>query len=157
MTLAERLVRLYAEKRLTCATAESCTGGGVSAAITDVPGASAIYLGGVVVYTESAKRTLLGVPQEILSTHRAVSRECAESMAVAIRDRLGADIAVSVTGLAGPGGDGAHPAGHVRFALATPDGVHSTLCQFPGDRPAVRTAAVSHALSLLLSAAASPA
>lgn len=152
MDLAERLVRLCAEKRLTCATAESCTGGGVGAAITGVPGASAVYLGGVVSYAESAKRTLLGVPREILSGPGAVSRECAESMAAAIRDRLGADIAVSVTGLAGPGGDGIHPAGCVWFALATSGGIQSLLCHFPGDRAAVRAAAVSRALSLLLSA-----
>jgi PncC family amidohydrolase len=155
MTTAERLVRLFTERHLTCATAESCTGGGVGAAITDVPGASAVYLGGVVAYAESAKRDLLGVPASLLAAHGAVSRECAESMAVGARTRFGADFAVSVTGLAGPGGDGTHPAGHVWFALATPSGVQSHLCRFPGDRPSVRSAATSRALSLLLSAAAS--
>jgi len=154
MATAELLVRFFAERRLTCATAESCTGGGVGAAITAVPGSSAVYLGGVVAYAESAKRDLLGVSPDILGGPGAVSRECAESMAMGVRRRLGADLAVSVTGLAGPGGDGIHPAGHVWFGLASPNGVQAVLRRFPGDRAAVRAAAVACALDLLLSAAA---
>lgn len=148
------LVKLLNEKGLTCATAESCTGGGAGSAITAVPGSSAVFLGGVTSYANEVKRDVLGVPQEILDTHGAVSSECAERMASGARNLLKADIAVSVTGIAGPGGGSAEkPVGLVWFGLATANGVHTEKRVFCGDRAGVRAGAVAHAISMLAAAA----
>ena len=150
---AERLVAKLKERGLTCATAESCTGGSVGGAITAVPGSSAVFLGGVISYANEVKRDVLGVPQEILDTHVAVSPECAERMAAGARRLLKADLAVSLTGIAGPdGGSAEKPVGLVWFGLATKDGVRTEKMVFGGDRAAVRAQAVDHALGLLLSA-----
>jgi len=154
MTTAERLIAELAARHLTCATAESCTGGGVGSALTAVPGSSAVFLGGVISYANAVKRDVLGVPSAILDGEGPVSAACAEWMAIGVRALLKTDLAVSVTGLAGPGGDGVRPAGFVWFGLATPAGVRTENRVFPGDRAAVRAAAVEHALSLLLSALA---
>lgn len=151
-TTAERLVKRLAERRLTCATAESCTGGGVGAAITGVSGASSVFRGGVISYDNSVKHGLLGVSEEILGGMGPVSAACAEQMACGVRKLLTVDLAVSVTGLAGPGGDGIRPAGYVWFGLATGDGVRSENLTFPGGRAEVRAAAVEHALKMLLEA-----
>ena len=153
MDIAEELVRTLAGRKLTCATAESCTGGGIGRAVTDVSGASAVFWGGVISYDNSVKHGVLGVSREILDGVGPVSRECAEQMARGVRDLLKTDLAVSVTGVAGPGPDGGHPAGYVWFGVATKDGVRTENVQFTGDRPAVRAAAVEHALGLLLAAA----
>ena len=134
---AERLVAELKERGLTCATAESCTGGSVGGAITAVPGSSAVFLGGVISYANEVKRDVLGVSQDILDTHGAVSPECAERMAAGARNLLKADLAVSLTGIAGP------------------DGVRTEKVVFGGDRAAVRAQAVDHALGLLLSKAKS--
>ena len=151
---AERLVAKLKERGLTCATAESCTGGRVGGAITAVPGSSAVFLGGVISYANEVKRDVLGVSQEILDTHGAVSPECAERMAAGARNLLKADLAVSLTGIAGPdGGSAEKPVGLVWFGLATKDGVRTEKKVFAGDRAAVRAQAVDHALGLLLSAA----
>ena len=151
---AERLVAKLKERGLTCATAESCTGGSVGGAITAVPGSSAVFLGGVISYANEVKRDVLGVPQEILDTHGAVSPECAERMAAGARNLLKSDLAVSLTGIAGPdGGSAEKPVGLVWFGLATKDGVRTEKKIFAGDRAAVRAQAVNHALELLLSAA----
>ena len=151
---AERLVAKLKERGLTCATAESCTGGSVGGAITAVPGSSAVFLGGVISYANEVKRDVLGVPQEILETHGAVSPECAERMAAGARNLLKADLAVSLTGIAGPdGGSAEKPVGLVWFGLATKDGVRTEKKVFAGDRAAVRAQAVDHALGLLLSVA----
>ena len=151
---AERLVAKLKERGLTCATAESCTGGSVGGAITAVPGSSAVFLGGVISYANEVKRDVLGVPQEILDTHGAVSPECAERMATGARHLLKTDLAVSLTGIAGPdGGSAEKPVGLVWFGLATKDGVRTEKKVFAGDRAAVRAQAVDHALGLLLSAA----
>ena len=151
---AERLVAKLKERGLTCATAESCTGGSVGGAITAVPGSSAVFLGGVISYANEVKRDVLGVPQEILDTHGAVSPECAERMAAGARRLLKADLAVSLTGIAGPdGGSTEKPVGLVWFGLATKDGVRTEKKVFAGDRAAGRAQAVDHALGLLLSAA----
>ncbi len=152
---AKRLVEVLRSRGMTCATAESCTGGGVGAAITAVPGASEVFLGGIVSYANSVKRDVLGVDGELLDGVGPISAECAAQMAAGVRELLKSDIAVSVTGLAGPGGDGAHPAGFVWFGLATADGVATENKTFPGDRENVRAAAVEHAISLLLSKAES--
>jgi len=151
---AERLVAKLKERGLTCATAESCTGGGVGSAITAVPGSSAVFQGGVISYANEVKRDVLGVPQEILDTRGAVSSECAERMAAGARNLLKADLAVSLTGIAGPdGGSAEKPVGLVWFGLAVKDGVRTEKKVLAGDRAAVRAQAVNHALGLLLSAA----
>ena len=148
---AERLVAKLKERGLTCATAESCTGGGVGSAITAVPGSSAVFLGGVISYANEVKRDVLGVPQDVLDTHGAVSSECAERMAAGVRNLLKADLAVSLTGIAGPdGGSAEKPVGLVWFGLATPEGVRTEKMIFSGDRAAVRSQAVNHALELLM-------
>ena len=100
MTTAERLVQALAGKKMTCATAESCTGGGVGHAITGVPGSSAVFMGGVISYDNSVKRDVLGVPDEVLATKGAVSSECAAAMAKGARRLLKTDLAVSLTGIA---------------------------------------------------------
>lgn len=150
MTIAERLVELLKARGLTCATAESCTGGGVGAALTAVPGSSAVFLGGVVSYANAVKRDVLGVSAATLDTVGAVSPETAAQMADGARRLTKADLAVSVTGIAGPGGGSAEkPVGLVWFGLATPDGTRTERAIFAGDRAAVRAAAVTHALGLL--------
>ena len=154
MTTAERLVQVLTEKKMTCATAESCTGGGVGHAITAVAGSSAVFWGGVISYDNSVKRGVLGVPEEVLATQGAVSSECAAAMADGARRLVKTDLAVSVTGIAGPGGgSAAKPVGLVWFGLASAKGVTTEKRIFPGDRTAVRMAAVEHALRLLLAAA----
>jgi PncC family amidohydrolase len=98
------LVKTCIEKGITISTAESCTGGHISSIITDIPGASEVYLGGVVAYSNEMKISTLWVDERILIEHGAVSRETAEEMSRGIRDRTGSDIGLSVTGIAGPGG-----------------------------------------------------
>ena len=151
MTTAEKLVQALVEKKLTCATAESCTGGGVGYAITGVSGSSAVFWGGVISYDNSVKRDVLGVPEEVLSTKGAVSPECAAAMAEGVRRLLKTDLAVSLTGIAGPGGGSAEkPVGLVWFGLASQAGTATEKKIFPGDREAVRRAAIEHAIGLLL-------
>lgn len=150
MTVAEKLVAILKAKGLTCVTAESCTGGGVGAAITAVPGSSAVFLGGVISYANAVKQGVLGVSPTTLETVGAVSPETAAQMADGARRLLKADLAVSVTGVAGPdGGSAAKPVGLVWFGLATKDGVRTEKAVFAGDRAAVRAQAVTHALGML--------
>ena len=154
MTKAEKLVRILAERKLTSATAESCTGGGVGYAITAAPGSSAVFRGGVISYDNSVKRDVLGVPEEVLATRGAVSPECAAAMAEGARRLLRTDLAVSLTGIAGPdGGSAEKPVGLVWFGLASHSGVATEKMVFAGGRAAVRAAAVDHALGMLLAAA----
>ena len=153
MTTAEKLVARLTELGKTCGTAESCTGGGIGAAITSVSGSSAVFWGGIISYDNSVKHGVLGVSDDILDGVGPVSRECALQMAAGARSLLKVDYAVSVTGLAGPGGDGVHPAGYVWFGIATPAGVKAETVVFPGGRNEVRAAAVEHALGMLLAAA----
>ena len=154
MTIAEELVQVLTEKKLTCATAESCTGGGVGYAITAVSGSSAVFWGGVISYDNSVKRDVLGVPEEVLATNGAVSSECAAAMAEGARRLLNTDLAVSITGIAGPGGGTAEkPVGLVWFGLATNSGTIAERKMFPGGREAVRAAAIEHAMQLLHAAA----
>ena len=155
MTTAERLVKVLAGKKMTCATAESCTGGGVGYAITAVSGSSAVFWGGVISYDNSVKHGVLGVPEEVLATKGAVSPECAAAMADGARRRLNTDLAVSITGIAGPGGGSAEkPVGLVWFGVASKSGTITDKKVFSGDREPVRTAAIEHALQLLLAATA---
>ena len=156
MTTAEKLVKVLIDKKLTCATAESCTGGGVGHAITRVAGSSAVFWGGIISYDNSVKHGVLGVPEEVLATKGAVSSECAAAMAEGARQLLNTDLAVSITGIAGPGGGSADkPVGLVWFGLASAAGTTTDKKIFPGDREAVRTAAIEHALNLLLGEAGS--
>ena len=155
MTQAERLVELLKARGVTCATAESCTGGGVGSAITDVPGASDVYLGGVISYANKVKGDVLGVSTETLERFGAVSSETAAQMAKGAQRLTGADIAVSTTGIAGPGGGSADkPVGLVWFGLASSAGVRTEKAIFAGDRARVRAQAVVHALGMLAVAAA---
>jgi nicotinamide-nucleotide amidase len=136
---------------LRLATAESCTGGLVAAAVTGVPGASKVLERGWVTYSNRAKAEELGVSAGILERHGAVSAETAAAMAEGARLNAGADAALAVTGIAGPdGGSPEKPVGTVWFAVATPARTRTDRRVFPGDRAAVRAAAVRHGLALLL-------
>lgn len=138
------------------ATAESCTGGMVAAALTDVPGSSDVFDRGFVTYSNAAKVEMLGVRPETLSEHGAVSEPVAREMADGALARSAADLAVSITGIAGPGGSEFKPEGRVCFALARRG--QPTLCQTVEfgalGRPKVREAATAHALGLLATALA---
>ena len=154
MATAEKLVKLLTEKQMTCATAESCTGGGVGYAITAISGSSAVFWGGVISYDNSVKQGVLGVPEEVLEAKGAVSSECASAMAEGARRLLKTDLAVSITGIAGPGGGSEEkPVGLVWFGLASKTDTVTEKMVFPGDREAVRSAAIEHALGLLLATA----
>ena len=154
MTVAEKLVALLKAQGLTCATAESCTGGGVGSAITAVSGSSAVFAGGIISYSNDVKRDVLGVSSDILQNVGAVSSETAAQMAEGARRLLKTDLAVSLTGIAGPdGGSEEKPVGLVWFGLATKDGVRTEKCIFRGDRAQVRAQAVTHALGMLTVAA----
>ena len=154
MTVAEELVELLKANGLTCATAESCTGGGVGSAITAVPGSSAVFAGGIISYANDVKERVLGVPAETLATVGAVSSETAAQMAKGARELLRVDLAVSLTGIAGPdGGSAEKPVGLVWFGLATPSGVRTEKAIFQGDRARIRAQAVTHALGMLMVAA----
>lgn len=133
------------------ATAESCTGGMVAAAITDIPGSSTVFAGGFVTYSNDLKRDLLGVPEALIAAHGAVSEPVARAMAEGARARAGAFAAVAVSGIAGPGGSEFKPEGRVCFALATPAGTRSETVDYgPLGRDRVRRAARERALALLL-------
>lgn len=142
---------LEALRGKTLVTAESCTGGGIGAALTAVPGSSAVYKGGIISYTNWVKHNLLGVDQKLLDTLGAVSAPVAEAMAEGARKVLRADIAVSVTGLAGPGGDEfGNPVGLVFIGYSDCRKTLSRRFLFPGDREAVRQNACRTALKLVL-------
>jgi nicotinamide-nucleotide amidase len=135
---------------LTLATAESCTGGMVGARLTSVPGSSDAYLGGVVAYADAVKAGELGVAQALLDEHGAVSAEVAAAMAAGVRERIGADVGVSVTGVAGPGGGtDAKPVGTVFLHASSPDGERSLEFTFPGDRDGIRSRSTVAALHLV--------
>ena len=154
MTVAEKLVELLKAQGLTCATAESCTGGGVGSAITAVPGSSAVFAGGVISYSNEVKAEVLGVSRDDLARVGAVSSEVAAQMAEGARRLLKTDMAVSLTGIAGPdGGTETKPVGLVWFGLATKAGVRTEKAIFRGDRAQVRAQAVTHALGMLTVAA----
>ena len=116
--LEEAVFPLLKEKNMTFATAESCTGGEIAKRFTDIPGASSVFLGGAVVYTNEAKARLLGLDPEMIECKGAVSREVACDLAEHVRELTGADIGIGVTGLAGPDGDGVHEVGTVYVAMA---------------------------------------
>ena len=154
MKAAEKLVELLKARGLVCATAESCTGGGVGSAITSVPGSSEVFAGGVVSYSNDVKRDVLGVSQESLDRYGAVSSEVASEMASGVRRLLKTDLAVSITGIAGPGGGtDEKPVGLVWFGISSASGTRTEKAIFAGDRARVREQAVLHALGMLSVAA----
>ncbi len=134
---------------LTLVTAESCTGGMVAQRLTSVPGSSQVFLGGVVAYSDEVKAAELGVPHEVLDRHGSVSAETAAAMAAGARARLGADVAISVTGIAGPdGGSEEKPVGLVYLRVEGPEGSRDADFVFPGDREGIRRRATVTALHL---------
>jgi len=136
------------------ATAESCTGGLVVAALTAIAGSSDVVDRGFVTYSNEAKMELLGVPEATLAAHGAISAETALAMAQGAVARAGVDLAVSITGIAGPGGGSAEkPVGLVHFGVATKIGGHGERRVIPGDRTEIRRAAMVLALELLLAEA----
>jgi nicotinamide-nucleotide amidase len=149
---AASVVRIYAERNLRVATAESCTGGLVAALLTEIPGSSSVVEAGFVTYSNEAKAAMIGVPAEALETHGAVSEPVARAMAEGALTRSQADIAVSITGIAGPGGATAtKPVGLVHFGLAIRGRETRHLERRYGDlgRTIVRTRSVEDALELL--------
>ena len=138
------------ERGLTLATAESCTGGLVAARLTSVPGSSDVFVGGVVAYADEVKQQELGVPTDVLERHGAVSAETAAAMVGGARARLGADVAISVTGVAGPGGGTPEkPVGLVFLHAQGPEGSLARRLELPGDREAIRARSAVAALHLV--------
>jgi nicotinamide-nucleotide amidase len=151
VALAERLQGICLGRGLSVALAESCTGGMVAAAITEVPGSSGYFLGGVVSYADRAKVDLLGVPGPTVGAHGAVSAQVAVAMAAGARAAFGASLAVSITGVAGPdGGTAAKPVGLTYIALADAAGTEVRRFTFAGDRAANREAAARSAIEWLI-------
>lgn len=149
MSLASEVIRTLQGK--TLATAESCTGGGIGAALTAVSGSSAVYKGGIISYCNEVKHGLLGVSRESLEKLGAVSSQVAAEMARGARETLHTDVAVSVTGLAGPGGDAfGNPVGTVFIGYADKEKTTVSHFVFSGDREAVRRQATEEALKLIL-------
>jgi nicotinamide-nucleotide amidase len=157
--LARSLLDLCRMKKLTVATAESCTGGLVAGALTEIPGSSDVIDRGFVTYSDEAKRAMLGVKAITLATFGAVSKETATAMAIGALERAGVDLAVSITGIAGPGGaTPGKPVGLVHFAVAARDGrILHRECRFGAiGRSAVRQRSVVEALRMLMELARGP-
>jgi nicotinamide-nucleotide amidase len=149
--LALTLGRALEKRGWRLAAAESCTGGWIAKAMTDVAGSSQWFDGGVVAYSNAAKIALLGVPSDVLAAHGAVSEATVRAMAEGARSRFAADLAVAVSGVAGPGGGTADkPVGTVHFAWAAPGGVTAARRIFAGNRESVRRQTVGLALERLL-------
>jgi PncC family amidohydrolase len=147
---AEAVLELCRARRWKLASAESCTGGLVGARLTEVAGASDVYVGGIVAYADEVKRSQLGVSDETLRRHGAVSAETAASMAAGAQRAFAADVTLAVTGVAGPGGGTPEkPVGLVFIAAKSPDGDFAERVQLEGDRQAIRDQATEHALRLL--------
>lgn len=145
--LAAELTTALASSGQTVTTAESCTGGWIAKLITDIPGSSAIFESGLVTYSNAAKQSLLGVGHDVLESHGAVSDPVVRAMADGARTRAAADIAVAVSGIAGPdGGTPDKPVGTVWFAWSTASTTEADCQQFSGDRNAVRAAAARYAM-----------
>jgi nicotinamide-nucleotide amidase len=149
-SVSEIVLQACRERGLSLAAAESCTGGLVAARLTSVPGSSEVFRGGIVAYDDAVKVEQLGVPEEILAAHGAVSAETAEAMAAGALSAFEVDLAVSVTGIAGPGGGTPEkPVGLVFLHAQGPDRAKSLEIRFPGDREAVRRRATTAALRLV--------
>lgn len=148
MTAAADLLADLRSRGWTVAVAESLTGGLLCAALVDVAGASSSLRGGIVAYATDLKGTLLGVDDGVLAARGAVDPEVARQMADGVRIRLGADVGIATTGVAGPDPQDGHGPGTVHVAVATPSGAHVLSLDLTGDRAAVRTGAVDAALAL---------
>ncbi len=147
LTPEEILLNELRQRGLSFASAESCTGGSIARRITAIPGSSSAFKGSVVAYANEVKSAVLGVNAEDIAAHGAVSQTVVEQMAAGARDRLGADIAVATSGIAGPGGGSDDkPVGTVWIATATPEGVHSCMHHFPGSRDRVIDRAATTAI-----------
>ncbi len=151
-SLAEVILKLLRERGWTLATAESCTGGRIAAAMTAIPGASQSFVGSIVAYADASKIALLGVDDEIIARHGAVSEETAMAMARGARDLLNATVAIATTGVAGPtGGSTEKPVGLVWLAAQSPEGSGSLAMSIPGDRGAVQARGTQAALGFVWS------
>ena len=149
-SIAEIVLQLCRERGYRLGTAESCTGGLVAARLSDIAGASDVLAGGIVSYANDVKVTELGVPEELIAAYGAVSAEVAEAMAVGVRERLGVEVGIAVTGVAGPGGGTPEkPVGLVHFHVSTPDGGEARSFSLPGDRATIRSRATVSALHLV--------
>lgn len=148
MTDLERLVEGLLAQAATLATAESLTGGLVGAALTDVPGISEVYRGGLVVYATDLKASLAGVPDELLDRVGPVHPDTAAALASGVRERLRATYGLATTGVAGPDPQDGHPAGEVYVAAAGPGTVRVRALRLAGDRAAVRAGSVAAVLAL---------
>jgi nicotinamide-nucleotide amidase len=149
--LALRLGRALVVRRARVATAESCTGGWVAKALTDIPGSSQWFESGIVAYSDAAKDALLGVPSDLVARYGAVSEPVVRAMAEGARAQLGVDLAIAVSGVAGPdGGSADKPVGTVWLAWATPRDTTAERRVFAGDREAVRRQSVALAIDGLL-------
>ena len=147
---AKRVLELCRARGLHVATAESCTGGLVAAALTEIPGSSDVVDRGFVTYSDDAKRAMLGVPAATLKRHGAVSAQTAKAMAAGALKNSRADLAVSITGIAGPGGGSEEkPVGTVHIALSSATGVKERRLHFPGDREMIRIQASQAALDMV--------
>lgn len=145
--LAHEVIRLLMKKKLTLATAESITGGGLSAALTDVAGASEVFLGGIVSYSDGAKKKFLGVLQRTLTKESAVSESVVRTMAESARVQFATDFAIATTGVAGPGKAYGQKAGTVWIAIASRSETIAVALEIAGDRATVRHATIESALA----------
>lgn len=149
-SIEDVVTRLLAERNQTLAVAESCTGGLLSGRMTNVPGVSAVFRGGVVVYSDESKISVLRISEKLLNRHGAVSRPAAEEMARSVRSLFSTDYAIGITGIAGPGGGTEEkPVGTVHMAISDQHGVEHRVFRFPGGRDRVRSYAVQLSLDLL--------
>jgi len=148
-SIEETVFNLMKDKGVTLALAESCTGGFMAKRITDMPGSSKVFPGGIVVYSDEAKANLLGIDAALIAEKGAVSDEVAREMAIKVREKLGADIGVGITGEAGPEASGAHAVGDVYIALADKDGVYCNMYTLGKTRARVRLAATNNAFDLI--------
>jgi nicotinamide-nucleotide amidase len=149
-SLESVIIKLLTGRSLRLAVAESCTGGYLAHRLTNVPGASAVFLGGAVTYSNHAKQEILGVPAESLREHGAVSKEVARAMAQGVRRLLKSDFALAITGIAGPGGGTAEkPVGTAFIALATEQGISALRLYSPVDRETFKFVASQRALDIL--------
>ena len=153
--LEQKTIELLLAQTLTIAVAESCTGGLLAKRLTDMPGASAAFIGGAVAYANEAKTVLLGVPAALIAEFGAVSEAVAKAMAEGVRTRLGSDFSLGITGVAGPdGGTAEKPVGTVYIALASPSETTVHCVQLGHGRACVREKATDYALNMICCAIA---
>jgi len=150
LPIAQAAIQVLTEKGLTVATCESLTGGLICATLVDVPGASRVVRGGLITYQTDTKPLLAGVDGGLIAERGVVSAEVAKAMAEGARQRLGADVAVSATGMASPGGADEPPAGTVFVGVASEKGVRAIALQLAGDRDSIRRQTVQRAIMAIM-------